>query len=411
MKPLLLALILLATPALALDPERREVTVISGRLWDGDQYGEMFLPSDSPVLTVVAGQDSAISYVRTQEYYWPLSRQVYVDFESQRDPVPGTLVIERDGQTLAEIPEQPFAIDYPAGAVNGNGRLLWGEAAESGFAAYRQSEIEANRRFVQAQRAQTAYEQALLDAARAGSTAPVPAPPPLPEPSLRLVTKPVPGYRIALDPGSYRMALSQDGQILPETRRELRVIPLDGQSGLVADILPEERWTRPLPSDRPEARIYARAGSTFYLTLAEASRFREADYLAILSPQAQGSSDRDLWVRRKPSGIAILRLSQPSGTADLTRTPFKVDQTRSSGFGYSVRPAREGETADLDAFAVAVPGAASGRLTLGLAEKDFTREVVPVGPGDPARGLLLALAPLLAFGLARLALTRRPRIG
>ena len=407
MRAVLIALMLLATPALALDPERRDVTVISGRLWDGYQFGEMFLPSTSPVLTVVAGQDSAISYVRTQEYYWPLSRQVYVDFESRRDPVAGTLRIERDGQMVAEVPRQVFSIDYPQGAVNGNGRLLWGEEAEEGHAAYRQSEIEVNRRRIAAQRAQTAYEQALLQAARAGSRDAVPAPPPLPEPSLRLVTTPVPGYRIALDPGDYQIRLVEDGREVPETRRTLRVIALDGRAELVADILPEERWTRPLPSNTPDARIYARAGSVFYLTLAEATRFRESDYRAVLTPQAPGSADWDLWVRRKPSDVGTLMLSGKAEAVPLARTAFKVEQTRSSGFGYAVRPARADETAEMEAFAVTVPAAGAGRLHLDIPEVGFTREVVVVGARSDAISCLMALVPVLSFLGTRLALHRR----
>lgn len=406
MKALLFGLLLLATPALALDPDRREVTVISGRLWEGHQFTEMFLPSDAPVLSVMAGQDSAISFVRTQEYYWPLSRQVYVDFETQRDPLSGLLRIEQDGRTIAEIEEAPYAIEYPEGAVNGNGRLLWGDEAIAAHAAYRQSEMDFNRAFVEAQRKQTAYEQALLEAARAKSTEPIPPPPGLPKPSLRLVTKPVEGYRIALEPGEYRMSLMNEGRALPGTGRVLRVLPVDGLSGLVADILPEERWTRPLASNAQEARIYARAGSTFYVTLSNATRFREAEYLSVVSPQSTASSRRVLWVRRKPSDIDRMQLSRAEGSETLARTGFKIEQTSSSGFGYTVREAADGETPDLDAFAVAVPSEGSGYLRLEVPEESFARDIVPVGGRNSWESFVLALFPMLTFlGLGLL--TRR----
>lgn len=407
MKALLFALALMASPALALDPERREVTVISGRLWEGYQYTEMFLPSHSSTLSVMAGQDSAISFVRTQEYYWPLSRQVYVDFESQRDLVSGLLRIEQNGTTVAEIVEQVYSIEYPEGAVNGNGRILWGEEAEKGYAAYRQSEIDFNRQFVEAQRAQTAYERALLDAARAGSTNPIPEPPPLPKPSLRLVTKPVPGFRIALEPGDYRMSLLMDGTVQPGTNRDLRVFTVEGQSGLVADIVPEERWTRPFPSNSTAARIYARANSTFYLTLSEATRFLEKDYLSVTAPQAQASNDRELWVRRKPSEIGEMTLAHDDVQRTLVRTGFKVEQTSSSGFGYTVRPALAGETVDIDAFPISVTVEDGGRLRLMVADQDFVREVVPVGLRNGLLAFLLAFVPLLSFAGLRLVFRRR----
>lgn len=402
----LLILLLLATPALALDPERREVVVVSGRVWDGHQFTEMFLPSDRPVMTVMAGGDSAIIFVRTLEYYWPLSRQVYVDFERRREPVAGLLRIERDGDLIAEIAAMPYAIDYPEGAANGNGRMLWGEEAIEGHAAYLQAERAFNRRFVEAQRAHTAYEQALLAAARAGSTDPVEAPPPLPEPDLRLVTPPSAGFRLALDPGTYRMALVADGKVVAGTERDLRVIPAAGSDVTVADVLPEERWTRPLASNAAEARIYARAGATFYLTLAEASRFRESDYLAVVAPQALALPGREVFVRRKPSAAADLEVTSPSGTQRLALGHFKVDQTSASGFGYTVRPARPGETPDIAAFSIAAPSGADGRLVLARPESGFSRQVVGVGPRNAILALLLAFLPLAGFGTVRLARRR-----
>jgi len=395
----LLLWLLLASPALALDPERREVVVVSGRVWDGFQFTEMFLPSDRAEMTLMAGEDSVITFVRTQEYYWPLSRQVYVDFERQKEGVAGKLQIEQDGRVVSEIEPLPYVIEYPQGAVNGNGRLLWGDAALAAHAAYVQEERDFNRRFVEAQRAEAAYERALLDAARAGSTDPVEAPAAPPKPSLRLVTQPAAGFRVALAPGAYRMSLLSDGRVVPGTERGLQVIAAEGSAALVADILPEERWTRPLPSNSTASRIYARAGSTFYLTLAEASRFRETDYLAVVSPQASPVPGRDIWVRRRSSEVQTLETTADGGS--LGRDSFKVEQTSSSGFGYTVRPVRPGETADIEAFAVLVPEG-PGRLVIESPAAGFTREVIAVGDRNSMVALLSALLPILGFGVSHL---------
>lgn len=157
----------------------------------------------------------------------------------------------------------------------------------------------------------------------------------------------------------------------------------------------------------PDARIYARAGSVFYLTLAEGTRFRESDYRAVLTPQAPASANRDLWVRRRPSDMATLMLSGKAGAVPRARTAFKVEQTQSSGFGYAVRPAHDGETAEMEAFAVTVPAAGAGRLQIDIPEVGFTREVVVVGARSDAISCLMALVPVLAFLGIRLALHRR----
>lgn len=399
---LLLALVVAATPALALDPERREATVISGRLWDGFRYVDMFLPSDNPTLTVMAGQESAISFVRTQEYYWPLSRQVYVDFERQRDPIQGVLRIEQNGIVIAEVAEEPYAILYPEGAVNGNASLLWGMDAEQGYADYQQAEREFNRRFVEAQRAQTAYERQLLEAARNGSKEAIPEPPPVPEPSLRLVTRPISALRIDLKPGDYRISLASDGVEVPGTSRKLRVIPVENRLAIVADILPEERWTRPLASNSEASRIYARAGSTFYVTLAEASRFAESDYVSVVSPQVPASPAREIWVRRKPSEVLELELRRGFTAQTLARSDFKVEQTSSSGFGYIVRTVREGESPDIQAFQLDIPVDGGERLEFGLPDHDFRRQIVVVNDRNTALSFLLVFLPLAVFAAIRI---------
>jgi hypothetical protein len=410
---LLLALFaLLPSAALALDPERREVVVVSGRIWDGFAYRESYLPSTAPQLALLDGKESAISFVRTQEYYWPLSRQVYVDLERQRDEIAGVLRIFKGGEVAAEIMPSSYAIIYPKGAVNGDASLVWGDDADKAYADYQAGEKDFARRFVAAQQAQADYERKLLIAAAArkrGEPAEVVArPEPVPQPSLRLVTKPTTGYRVLLPAGEYMMELEAAGVIVPGTRRKLQLVATEGSRTLVADIIPEERWTRPIASNSASARAFAKAGSTFYLTLADADRYEEATYLPIVSPQADAVEGRLMWVRRKSSEIE--RVSTAWNGLDgpsLSRQPFKVEQTSGTGFGYRVRHAAADETADLDAFAVVVPDDSSvtrGTLRTGP-QASFSREVVVVHARNADLSLALVALPLL--GWASIALVRR----
>lgn len=391
-------------PANALEPEQREVVVISARVWDGHEYREIFVPSTEPKLTLIAGQTSAISFVRTLEYYWPLARQVYVDLERQRDLLEGELVIRRDGQEIAREKLQPFSIVYPEGAARGNGYLAWGEEAERAHADFQDGEKRFAREHAAARRAHADYESRLLEsgAARKPGEPPehVEPPPSLPEPSLRLVTRPAPAFRIDLRPGDYEILLEHDGQAAAGTQRRLRVIDLAGSEALVADIVPGERWTRPLTSNIAEARIFARAGTVFYMTLAEASRFDEADYLPVVSPQAEPVAGRSLWVRRQPSDIQRVNVTWNGTSSDLSRQPLKVEQTRGSGFGYRVRVAREGENSDLEAFTIAVPSdspVTRGSITTLPGHLPFAREVVIVPARRAVLALTLAMLPLAGY--------------
>ncbi len=406
---ILLALCLAAIPSWAVEPVRREVVVVSARVWDGYQYKDIFLPSNRPELTLIAGQDSAVALVRTQEYYWPLSRQVYVDFEQQRDVVDGTLRIEQANKVIAEEAMQSYSIIYPQGAINGNGSLLWGRDAEAGYAGDQQAQRDFERRYIEVQRANTEYEQQLLVAGAArvkgGPVQIIPPPPPMLQPRLTLVTKPVNGFRIQLEPGNYRMSVWKNGAKVAGTERDLRVVSVAGREELVADIMPEERWTHPLATNSVAARIFARPGATFFMTLANASRFDEADYLPVVSPQSEPVAGRNMWVRRKP---AVLDAVEVSG-ARLPLESYKVEQTQGGGFGYVVRRAKPGETPDLTAFAISVPAASTiDRVNVTATSAGFEREIVVVNPRRSTWGFLLALVPMFAAGgfwMAR----RRPR--
>ena len=328
--------LLLASPAQALEPQRREAVVASMRVWDGDQFKEALLPSSMPEMTLIAGQASAVVFVRTQEYFWPLSRQVYVDFDTQRDVLDGRLRIEKDGVVVAEEPLQSYSVLYPEGAIKGDGRLLWGAEAEAAYVAEQQAQSDFAQRTDEALRARAEYERRLARSASArGEGEPpeeVSPPPPLPEPSLRLVTRPATGFRIDRPPGRYRMAVVRDGVAVPGTERSLRVVTAAGGPDIVANVFPEERWTRPLTSNSARSRIYARPGSTFYITLAEASRSmrpttcrwsrrrrrpsRGAKYGCGADRQASGPSS----VTARPSPSTGSRSSRPRGRASATRS-------------------------------------------------------------------------------------------
>ena len=403
-------------PAFALEPERREVVVISERVWDGYDYTEAFVPSADKRFSLIAGAPSAVTFVGTDEYYWPLSRRVYVDFEARREVIEGTLRIAQGDREVAAVPLEPFAVVYPQGAVNGNATLVFGAEAEAAYAEHEAAQREFVRAFAAARKAQTDYERALVEAGRArivgDPPVAVPDPPQMPEPSLRLVTRPQMGHRVDLPPGDYSLALWRDGKTVEGTRRTLHVVAIDAREAIVADVVPEERWTRPIPSNSPAARLYARPGTTFYVTLAEAQHFDEAEYRAVVSPQASALAGRPLWVRRKAADVAALEVDWEAGPETaVALADFEVSQTRGTGFGYVVRPAGKGDRVDLTAFAIKVPAAPdiSHGTIAGPAGAGFEREVVIVHPRNEARGLILAALPLLAGAGLWLRRARRER--
>ena len=394
--------LLVSAPALAIEPQRRQAVVVSARVWDGGNHREMFVPSDLNRLVIVSGRDSIVTLVRTWEYYWPLSRKSYVDFETLREPIDGILVVQSDGGEVARVKPLPYVLVYPEGAAGGNASVLWGEEAQTAYTDYLQGERAFRKALVDAQRAQTEYETRLVEAGKArlngGGIQNVPPPPPVPKPSLRLVTTPAVGFRLDLKPGNLTMHIERDGAAMEGTERSVTVLDGAGRDAIVADIRPEERWTRPIASNDPRSRIYVRPGATFFVTLATASMFEEEEYLAVVEPQARPVAGRQTWVRHGEADIHALSLNsrRRRGEArDVLLETLKVEQTGGSAFGYRVRPVEDGERGDITAFRIAVPAEAADRGSISAVDQalGFEREFVPVAPRNGSLALLLALLP------------------
>lgn len=411
-----LAAVWLALPSAALEPDRREVVVIHARVWEGDTYREVFVPSTHSEMTLISGAASALGLVETLEYYWPLSRQVYVDFEAHQIELDALLTIRADGQEVAQIRPELWSILFPEGAIQDKPQILWGARALQEYEMHLADQATFNRRMSEAQRAHSAYERQLLEAgARRQEGAPpevVPPPPPLPQTSLRLVTEPRLGYRIDLPPGRYELSFTRDGRPVPGADKSLHVVDGTAPRAVVADVVPEERWTRPILSKSSRARLYARPGATVFLTLSEATQMDEATYLAATSPQARAVPGRGIWVRRGEAGVEDVSLTWQAGdpAQQVVRTALKVDQTRGSGFGYRIRNATDGETPDLQAFQIPIP--TDRTISRGRVEAlpvAFAVDIVVVHPRDSRAGFLWALLPILGFAAIRTWRWRRDR--
>lgn len=402
--------------ASALEPETREAIVLHDRVWEGFSYVENFVPSETEDVLLLADADNALRYVKTLEYFWPLSREVYVAFDTLREELPGELVISQNGVAVAEIGLDDYTIVYPEGMLGGHSRMVWGEEARKAFRDFKRAMADYNRAFAEAQRDRSRYLRELREAAEArvknGETRTVVPPIPEPDPVLGSATEPRSAFRVSLPAGVYEIVLRSDGQAVPETRKTLRVIPVSSTSEVTADVIPEERWTRVLSSNQPSDRVFVGEGKTFYLTLTRSNRFDEAAYARLTRPQALATSGRETWIRREPHDADTIEISWDGGDfVPVARSDFKAEQTQGRNLGYVIRPAAEGERPDLSAFPVAVPlDRAASRAVLRLpaadgADTDWTREIIVVRESPPILVWGTALVPA-AFGVGLAALRR-----
>ena len=178
-----------------------------------------------------AGNDSAISFARTLEYYWPLSRQVYVDFQRQRDLVEGVLC--DSGVTARRSKRRrcgPFRSHYPQGGCARPSRTSVGRECGACPPGAPRGRSEPSRATSLPPAVRTLLMSAVWSRRqrdRQAGEEPVSI-----EPSAATARAehepghcpPQPGFRIALEPGDYSLSLEQDGKVVPGTEQRLRVI-------------------------------------------------------------------------------------------------------------------------------------------------------------------------------------------
>lgn len=413
-----------ASPALAIEPESREAVVLRNEVFDGFGYKDTLVPSTLDSIAVHAGADNAVRPVQTLEYYWPLSRQLYAAFDKLAADVPGTLRITGP-QGSVEVAPSPYVIVYPQGTTGPGARLAWGEDAARETEAYRAAMRAYNEDMERAQADRLRYLRELKEGAQARmrGEAPKEILPPAaePEPVRLFVGEPRSGYRVNLPEGDYDSVVLRDGRVVEGTARKLRSVAPLASSAITWDVIPEERWTRVLPSFSERDTIFASPGRTFFVVLNRSDRFDGSAYRSLTDPQAEAGDGAPVWVRRGPADT--VRLEARAGDGPWTAVPlgeFKVRQTQGAQLGYVIAPLGEGESPDITAYPVETPAGAGG-LTLRLVDaRDGTpipggeRRVVAASPPVPwvlwGGAAVPVMLGLVFLGLRRLRL-RTPAFG
>lgn len=436
---LLAALIVGATAPPVLEgaePERERQLVFSISPWTGDGYGGTFAGHGAGTIYLLAGVPNLVNVAVTDVYYWPLTGELRADWAGRREEIPGALEVWQGKERLAVLERVAYAFVQPREGT-GPAQLVLGPDALAAAAAFQDAMHQYRNELIAHQQATAAYHAQLVALAQqvraTGRPIPeglVPQPPPEPEPPGHFVTEPQKAFVIELPPGEYRLRyVDAAGDPVPHGEKVLRVIT-PRRHGVVYEIIPEHRWTRPLLSAGPDHHIYADGSGKQVLYIKpfqgwEVNRHDYARLTRLHEPLAglgmQGSWQ---WVRGLPlDGVAleVVRGSgartQGAGRGDaeqVHRRPYFVRQRPGFALGYRIVEFDPGDPhfahlrPTFEAFRVEIhPGEelllrlvdADGRVVPGSGR---TVRSVDTSPGWAFYGIpLLPLAAALATAVRR----------
>lgn len=337
----LLLSIFFTAAALAQAPVKERQFVYGVNAFAGRDYVGTFYPPTVNTLYLLADTRSIVSPRYTLLYFWPITNEYKVDWDSLNETVTGTLEILRRGKLLHSLSQTKYVIQHPRGPDAGEVHLYIGREAEAQYQEFQRQRQAYRDRVWEYYEATRRYQEQLeeeLAKGERGEEVSIPDPPLEPEPFMFFSTSLNDGFPIELPAGAYSIRIrGADGQIVPQSERKLIVFS-PRREGLGYTIIPQTKWTTPEQADDPSRVIYARSGSSMYLQPFVEEEHNELYYTCLAKPQStEGSSDRWVWVHIQPKDggyLEVLRDGQVIGRVE--RKPYWVKQIPGPALGYEV---------------------------------------------------------------------------
>jgi hypothetical protein len=226
-------------------------------------------------------------------------------------------------------------------------------------------------------------------------------------------------FILNLPVGEYSIRfLNTDGTIMEGSERKVMVFQKRRSEGTGYEVIPGDKWTRPVESTTPYAVLYVDGSSELYVRPFFEQEYNDLYFEKMQRNDAKGNPSVMKWVRIQQVPQARIAVRLPGGeTQAVEEKPYFVEQVKGASLGYKIVPfdpqgAHKDRDPSLRAFQVALP---KGATRVAFSVMDKTGALLPGGERQirvlrpPKAGfvaLLLALLPLAAMIVV---LTRRAR--
>jgi hypothetical protein len=432
------ALVLVATLAGAQVPVRQEQFVYSILAFNGKDYTATFTPGDAGTLYLIADVKNFLAAGNVFVYFWPLTKEWKTDTSVLDMPFRGTL--ELTGGRLKEprlINRERYTYYNERGEYELNWRVATGYEADRTWLGYQQAMDEYFARMRRYSRDRADYEAKLSELrerisrlrdqgqdasglVKALQTLPIPTEPKAPT---EYVVPPRPvqeAFVLSLPVGEYRIRfLTEDGSVMEGSERRVVSFRRRRAEGIGLEVIPGDKWTRPVDSTTPSSVLYVNGSADLYLRPFFEQEYNDLFYEKMQRNDARGNPGVMKWVRIQQVPHAGIRFAEPGGQERiLAEEPFFVEQLKGASLGYRILPwDPSGEHKDqgpgLIAFHLPISEATRAVRLATLDENGIPlpggerqiRVVRPAPRGNVA--LVLTLLPLVVMAVVLIIRSRR----
>jgi hypothetical protein len=343
------------TTALADSHDRAEQLIHSLVVFNGSGYSRTFSAGSSDTIYVLADTDNFVTLRKTFVFYRPADDALQIDTTHLDVAVDGFLEIvgtNGDERSLQ-------AVDYTYYNLRGDGAAHWrsatGPDAQHVYADYKER-LRAYREGLDQYRLDLATHDYMVTELRrrieeqnrtGGDTAKleevlgeleVPTGPAFPEEYAAAPVRVDRAFVVNLPPGTYRARLVRsDGKVLQGSEKTIVAFGRFGDPTVGYEVIPGDKWNRPVESNAAGSVIYVDGSSDLYLVAYDQHEFVDLHYEKLLRNDARGSAGmrRRVFVQEIPDlRIAVLDLGEAMTTID--KLPWFVEQERTTSHGYRI---------------------------------------------------------------------------
>ena len=351
-------IVLLAVDLLvAEEPVREEQFIYSVLAFNGRDYSGTFARREASTIYLIANVDNFITARNTFVYYWPTTGEWRTDTSVLNVPFAGMLELSGGRQEPVRIEMTPYTYYN----VRGEYELNWKVAKEmEAIVVWRDyiQRMDAYRNaLMEYRRQQAAYDvtlnelstritrqrnrgedvSGLIDALRSLST------PSEPEYPGGYTVPPVPvqnAFVLNLSVGEYSIRLiTEDELVMEGSERRIVVFDKRRADAIGIEVIPGDKWTRPIESRIPGSVLYVDGSTDLYLRPFYQEEYNDLFYEKMRQNDANGNPALMRWVRVQQVPHAVLKITRPGfGSENVIEQPFDVEQVTGAALGYQIVP-------------------------------------------------------------------------
>jgi len=418
-------------------PVRKEQLVYSIMAFNGRDYSRTFAGENADAIYLISNIDNFLGVCKTLVYFWPITGEWKTNLSVLNIPFEGTLQISGYRRELKNLKSTPYTFYNVRGEYELNWKVAKGEEAYRVWEHY-QELMDAYRESVrQYQREINNYRERLneltsritrmrdegKDVTGLIEKMKELKPPQEPDFPRDYIIPPSPvskGFIVNLPPGKYSLRfITDEGELMQGSEIEMVVFDRRRAGSVGFEVIPGDKWTRPVESKPPAQVLYVNGSADLYLRPFFMDEYNDLYYEKMRKNDARGNPNLMKWVRvQQIPGARIFILKRGHELEVILEEPYFVEQLKGTSLGYRIIPydpmgAHRGLDPSLIAFRVPI-GNYDRIIDLRIEDKNGrilkngTRQIRVIHPSR--KGFLALTFAVLPFIVMALIYIQRYRV-